>query len=216
MLYRIDYEHFLLHFIDYFTRKELISIKYIIISANVFNTDKMPMVSKAICFYPSNELTSNYQRNNDIELFNKDYFKELDSTNYLLYEYLIEPLTNHEPIIIICRTKENFIIDIFCQYMLEKYKIDCIDLNQLFINGKINSIEYNHNELKETAKNIKTEHAKNWFNTCKHTIDGRKQLVNTINDKLKKKIIKELGYDVKKINKSQYNEILNNDWVNDI
>ena len=46
MLYRIDFEHFLVHAIDHFTRVELNSFHYVIISAGIVNTGKAINVVK--------------------------------------------------------------------------------------------------------------------------------------------------------------------------
>lgn len=216
MLYRIDYEHFLLHAIDYFTRKELISINYIIISGNIFNTDKMPTVTRQVSLYPSSELINKYLANKNLDLFKQEYFYELDNVDNIIYSNLIKPLiNNHEPIFIICRIKENFIIDALIEFIHNKYKIDCIDLNKLFINGELSLIDYDQDKIKKVFKETEARVAKDWINMQKETKEGRKQLIKSMSDKVKAKLIKKLGYNTNKISKSEYDDILTNDWVNE-
>lgn len=216
MLYRIDYEHFLLHAIDYFTRKELISINYIIISGNIFNTDKMPTVTRQVSLYPSSELINKYLANKNLDLFKQEYFYELDNVDNIIYSNLIKPLiNNYEPIFIICRIKENFIIDALIEFIHNKYKIDCIDLNKLFINGELSLIDYDQDKIKKVFKETEARVAKDWINMQKETKEGRKQLIKSMSDKVKAKLIKKLGYNTNKISKSEYDDILTNDWVNE-
>ena len=215
MLYRIDLEHFLMHCIDYFTRKELTSIKYLIISNNIQNLDKAPNVYRSASEYPSSEILTNYYTNNDLTLFKNEYLTELKIVKNCIYRDIIYPIAHHEPLFIIYRAKENFIIDILTEFLSEEYHIDCIDLNKLFINGEIDPIIYDHDKITETDKKINKELKKEWIETQEETSAGRKQLLSRMSSKNKEKLIKKLGYNTDKLKESEYDSILNDEWVKD-
>ena len=46
MLYRIDYDHFLLHMIDHFTYDELMHMYYVILSSKIMNGNRSDHVTK--------------------------------------------------------------------------------------------------------------------------------------------------------------------------
>ena len=122
MLYRIDFEHFLVHAIDHFTRNELNSFHYIIISAGIINTGKMKNVVKVNTLFPVYEVYNQYLEFKNYDRFKENYFTQLeDYKKDSLYRSIIKPHANHESVVLICRQAENFIIDALCEFILKEF-----------------------------------------------------------------------------------------------
>ena len=215
MLFRIDYEHFLTHFIDYFTRNEILSFKYLIISAAIINTNKMENVSKCAWLYPSSEVIENYTFYKDDEIFKKEFYDELKSTSHMVNQYIVEPLVEKYNLILICRKQENTIIDTLVHYLKEEYCIDCIDLNKLFSTGSIGEISYDFDKIKEAFNKSHDENMKEHDKELAKSEAGRASLLMRMPLKERVKKLKELGYNPDKIPKEEIEQILINDWVKD-
>lgn len=218
MLYRIDYEHFLTHMIDYFTRAELLSLHYVIISNNILNTNKYPYVVKESALYPDRDTVMDYHNFKNYEKFKIKYFDELKVYHGLIYNSLFLPLFKHKSVVIICRKIENFIIDALCEYILEKFKVGSIDLNKLFSEGFIDNIIYpsDRDSMREVKHEMVKQMSKEMYEENLRTNSGRLKILNHMKLKHKLKFLKKLGYNPDKIKESEIDQIIIDDWVNQI
>ena len=216
MLYRIDFEHFLVHAIDHFTRVELNSFHYVIISAGIVNTGKARNVVKINTLFPDYEIYNDYLQYKNLERFKKNYFNKLDDYKEdVIYRSIINPLSKHESLLLICRRMENFIIDVLSEYLLKEFKIDTIDLNHLFINGVINNFNFSLEEFKENYINFKINAVKKLVELKEKSPSGRAELFAKMDEKDKRSLIKKIGYNPKNLNLEQIDSIIKNEWIPD-
>ena len=208
MLYRIDFEHFLVHAIDHFTKYELNSFHFIIISAGIVNTAKVSNVTKINTLFPNGEIFNQYMESHNLTRFNEFYKNQLDDYEPVFYKSIISPLDHHKSVVLICRQAENFIIDYLCKYILEKYKIDTIDLNHLFIHGVINDFNFDLDEFKKICIEQKIKSGKELIELKKQSPAGRTELFEAMKKKDKIHLIKEIGYNHKKLNNDNIDKII--------
>ena len=216
MLYRIDFEHFLVHAIDHFTRVELNSFHYVILSAGIVNTGKAINVVKINTLFPDYEIYNDYLQYKNLERFKENYFNQLeDYKEDVIYRSIISPLIKHKSLLLICRRMENFIIDVLSEYLLKEFKVDTIDLNHLFINGVINNFNFSLEEFKESCVNFKIDAAKKLVELKEKSPSGRAELFAKMDEKDKRNLIKKIGYNPKNLNLEQINSIIKNEWIPD-
>ena len=212
MLFRIDLEHYLTHMIDYFTRDELVSINYVIIGTIPSGSTNLRM-GKFNELYPSTELIEQYALTGDIESIRKGYYDELKDYESLLYSAFINPVLQGHSIMIICRRDENPYVDILTDYLREKTSLDCIDLNKLFLEGKVGSIEIDMSQIKKKSIEIRRKAAEETYRSHASTVGGRAKLLGMMSVKEKIRKLKDLGIKVGKSDLSNLDTILTEVWV---
>lgn len=223
MIYRIDWQHFLIHAIDHFTDMELRNIQYAIISAKVSNQGKQRNVVKLSELYPESEAIMIYAETQDKTLFEKMYLemlndedrtilKHVNHYDVLIYQALINPLLNHYDVMMICDQNENFYIDVLCKHMKKKFDIEVIDLNELFSKGRTGSIYIDRDIIWDNAVDIRRAAAKEELETKSTTRDGKESIIRMMPKKEKIRRLKEYGIDVRKEDMKDLDSMLLEEW----
>ena len=227
MIYRIDMQHFLSHAIDYFTAEELTHFQYAIISAAIKNGARMNNVVKASDFYPTPEIVAEYAEYSDKSIMEKMYMDFLNPKREndigldrnqmanIFYRTFINTLVMHVDVVIICDKSENDYIDVLCKVLKKEYKIDVIDLNKLFSEGRIGPIYIDRNEIWDRAVDIRRAAGKDQIRALESSSGGRLKLLQLMNKKQKIKKIKELGINITSHDNEDLDAILMDGWVND-
>jgi hypothetical protein len=215
MLFRISFENFLVHAIDHFTRDELLSMHYAIISAVVRNGGRM---AKDECvkinqLYPSSEIVVMMEAYSNKEAIEKAYLEELKGSENLIYLTFVVNILAHKNVCIVCCDRENLYIDILTNYLKKNYSLDCIDLNKLFMEGKVNPISINLNKIHNKSVSLRKSVIKDGKDYMNSTRDGRLLLLQKMNKQDKIKKLKELGIKVRKIDHKDLDELLLEEWV---
>lgn len=216
MIYRIDFQHFMTHAIDYFTRDELAHIQYAIISAKVANGGRATNVSKlSATIYPSTETVLAYAEFQDKKILEKMYTDELkeEFVGNVIYQAFVNPLINHYDVMIICDRVENDYIDILCSYLKKEFKIEVIDLNELFSKGKVGPIYIDRDAIWDKAVDIRRSAGRSQIEALSSTRDGRMKLVNMWNKKEKIHKLKELGIRITRGDMKELDKLLIDAWV---
>lgn len=222
MLYRIDIQHFLSHAIDYFTRNELAHCQYVIISAKIANTATCENVVKRNNIYPTNEIVETYAAYENKAVLEKMYMDLLKiegpKDNWLanvIYSTFVNPVINHQDVVIVCDKVENDYIDVLCKYLRRDFALECIDLNKLFTEGKVDGIYLDRNKIWDKAVDIRRASGVEMNKALSSTRDGRLGLLAKMTKKDKVGKLKELGIEVTKRDMGDLDKILMDAWVND-
>ena len=222
MLYRIDFQHYLSHAIDYFTRDELLHFKYVLVSATVANLSKQENVTKRVNIYPTTEIIEAYESTKNLRVMEEMYVdlltihnKQDEWVGEIIYTTFINPVLHHQDIVIVCDRDENDYIDVLCKHLRKTYALECIDLNKLFAEGHVGPLYINRDEIHDHAVSIRRAAAKKEIDNIATTSDGRMSLLEKMNTKEKILKLKELGIKVKGSDKTRLNELLIDAWVND-
>ena len=223
MLYRIDYQNFLLHAIDYLTLSDIISIQYAVISAKMKNTGSLPNVVSLMDLYPTAEMISTYVQTEDPEILYKMYKKFMDqndvgSKNASLfrqnvYQCLVKPVLDHNDIFIVCDRSENDYVTALARYIKEIFKLECIDLNELFQKGKVGPIYIDRTEIHDRSVKVAKESVKANYQYMETSSEGRARLLTMMSDKEKRKKLNELG--ITPFPGDDLDELLTDAWVDD-
>lgn len=222
MLYRIDFQHFLTHFIDYFSFDEITEAQYLIISAAVMNQHKQDNVVKCPDLYPTTEISRIYAETGDKKLMEKMYFdllKPKDGSKWndnVLYRYILNPLDHHFNIIIICDEKENDFIDVFAKYLKKTFSIEVINLNELFINGKLGPVYIDRDKIRDKTVDVRFRALQEEQKRLSATRDGRLQLISLMNKKEKKKKLKEIGVELQEGDEKKLDKLLIEEWADEL
>jgi len=227
LIYRIDQRHFLTHFIDYFPLREITHMQYAIISAKIRNSGKLQNVVKLPDLYPEPEIIIAYEESKDKNILEKMYFNFLDPSaedkermkrggSYFMYNIIyksfINPLFQHNDIVIVCDEEENDIIDVFCKYLKKKFKVDVIDLNELFKTGHVGNIYIDRSEIECAVVDIRRQCAKDEMDSLSSTQDGRAQLISMMTKKEKLKKLRKYGIDPTDEDKKNIDSLLLTLW----
>ena len=226
MIYRIDFQHFLIHAVDHFTAEDLSHFQYAIISASIANGARAQNVVKLNHLYPLPEIVVDYADHHDKSIMEKMYMDYLcpkkntdgitkDQMNNIFYKTFINPLINHVNIMIICDRSENEYIDVICKVLKKEYEIDVIDLNQLFSKGYVDDIYIDRDTISDIAVDIRRQAAIESRKSLETSSGGRLKLLDMMTKKEKIKKIEELGINVTNFNNDDLNQILIDAWVND-
>lgn len=223
MLYRIDMQHFLMHAVDYFTAVELCHFQYLVISAKITWQGRVMNGNKANILYPAPEIIATYAETSNAEIFEKEYYDMLDRKEYhdsnvswsgsTIYKSIINPILSHNDIVLICDSSENYILDAFCHYMKDRYKIEAINLNTLFAEGHIGPIYIDRDAIEDTTVDIRRAAGKDMVRALESSRDGRLKLIGMMNKKEKIQKLKELGIRISALDKGKIDALLIDAWV---
>lgn len=208
MIYRIDIQHYLTHAIDHFTRDDLgVHFEYVIFSAGIKNTKSVRNMIKLNELYPEPETISNYAEYKDKKIMEKMYLETLEPDkdcknkssywSYIVtYNVLINPLLNHQDIMIICQREENDYLDVFCKWLKKNFEIEVIDLNQLFTKGFVGPLYIDRSLIRDKAVDVRRAALNEEQKGKEATSDGRRILLDKMNKKEMKHKVKELEIDL--------------------
>jgi len=212
--------------IDYFTKEELLHCQYAIISASLGSQRYIESVVGLNILYPNYETIENFIETGDEEAAKKEYLEYLfpskkckDSDKYWLYDLLkrtfVDPLKLHHDVIIIYDDATKMYIDVLCDALKEKFKLEFLNLDTLFEKGRVGSIYLDMKAIEANMEVAKKYIDKNKHKSFEQTEAGRSQLLNemTVQEKIKK--LKKLGIKVDKhdINEKRLNKLLYDAWV---
>lgn len=224
MIYRIDYEKFLIHMIDHFTRDEILHMQYAIISAQIINSGHSNNTVKFNDLYPDPEIVCTYAETHDKELMRKMYMNQLESKDdemylyqveFLIYKIFLNPLELHQNICIICGKSENDFIDVLCEFLKKNFGIEVIDLNQLFTTGRVGSIYIDRDEIHDRCVTIRRAAEKTQKEALETTKEGRAELVHKhMKKKDKIRTLNKLGITPTSTKTEYLNELLTDAYVN--
>lgn len=225
MLYRIDYDKFLLHMIDHFTREELLHMQYLIISAVIRNAGHVPNVVKCNELYPSADVVSETYGTHDMDVLRRAYMSELKSKDPIVnfnmrsiyYRFILNPIDLHHDVCIICDKNENMYIDILCEFLKDEFGLDTINLNTLFTKGRVGSIYIDWTEVHNNVVDINRAVTKEMRDSLTTSRDGRTKLVyNIMNKKEKIKLLDEYGITPTSTKNEDLNEMLKEVYIDEI
>jgi uncharacterized protein YeaO (DUF488 family) len=199
--------------IDHFTKKELLGMQYALITAGIKNDSKADSVARILNLYPSADILPWYQEYHDNERFRKMYRDELKKEHDSIHEAFIKPILAHHSMVIVCRKIENEFIDILTEYMEEKFSLPCIDLNKLFIEGRVDKIYIDLDEIHNSSVKLRREAVKHKLETEELTRNGRLKHLAKMNKKDKIRKLEELGITITKADHSRLNQLLIEEWV---
>lgn len=223
MLYRIDFQHFLTHAIDHFTLDQICHFEYVIISAKVANGRRLKNTVKVNELYPDTDIVINYSEFKDKEIMEKMYFEMLQGggnkikkKNYgmILYNVFVNPLIQHNDIMIVCDKEENDYIEALCKYLKKYFHIESINLNQLFTKGYVDEIYISMDKIRDSAVDIRIMAAELAVESYETTRGGREFLLAKMTRKEKIQKLKKLGIKVSAKDKDNIDELLIEEWVN--
>lgn len=214
LLYRIDIERYLTHAIDHFTRDELASFEYAIIGT-LKNGPRCHNVAKINNLFPDNAVQDAFRDYVDKDTFKKMYYSYLDEYGKTIYLVFINPILQHKDILIICKEGENPYIDVLVEYLKEKFSLDCIDLNQLFIKGRVGSIYIDRDDIWNKAVDVRMEAGMHQIQALESTSDGRMEILKMASPKWKINKLKEIGIKVTKADLKDLDQLLIESWVED-
>lgn len=215
MLFRINYENFLVHMVDYFSAEELTSLNYLLVSAGIGAQGRCANVAKdAGGLYPNSDDISEYLDTENIEIFRKKYYGFLKkNAKPSAYANIIQPILKHRHnIVLMCRKDEDFYMDILIEFLSKEFNLQSINLNELFEKGETDIYYLDktavHNRSVEVAREIVEESKQAYMSTD----DGREKLVRHImSDKQKRHELKKMGIDFGK--KDNLDELLLAAWA---
>lgn len=221
MVYRIDIQHFLTHMIDHFSSDDLVRFQYKIISAKIVNEGLCGNVQKINELYPTSNIVSAYAEYEDTKILEKMFMSILEPDNskegdYIankVYRTIIDPLLNHQDIVLLCDKSENAYLDVLCEFLTKKFAIEVIDLNKLFTDGIVDPIYIDRKEINNKAVDIRRKAVNDMYRSLESTKDGREKLLSKMRTKDKKRKLKELGITVTS-NDTDLDKLLIDAWVN--
>ena len=184
MLYRIDFEHFILHAIDHFTRDELVHLQYLVVSAKVRSNHRATNVVKQSELYPLSEYVIDYASDHDESLLESRMFSEYDrivkEEPQVFYNFILNPLSRHVDIVLMCAKEENFYMDILCKYIKKEFDIEAIDLNELFTKGKVGPLRIDHDAIWDKTVDIRRAAGREALASLEPSSDGRMKIVTEL------------------------------------
>lgn len=228
ILYRIDFQHFLTHMIDYFPPEELIHFQYLVISAKISVEGKVGNCAKISMLYPDPELVAAYAESYDKTAFEKAYHDMLDKnatdgvekrkvtwSESIIAKSIIMPILNHDDVVIICDRVENYIVDAMCSYLKKKFDIDVIDFNELFKTGHVGPYRIDRDALRDRSVDINRAAARDMYRSLESTREGRLKILAGMTKKDKLRKLKDIGINVTKADMGRLDELLVDGWVED-
>lgn len=221
MIYRIDFQNFLLHAIDHLSFMDLNYCEYAIVSSRITCGLRDMHCARINLLYPKNEIVDHYAATGDYEQLEREMIKMYDDMlkedkTALFYNTFVKPIEDHINVMIVCHREENHYVDALCKFLKKRLYIEVIDLNQLFTKGKLDTIHYDYDKIRDRAvdirRNAKHEEAKSKASTE----EGRMQLLQEWDKKTKLKLCKNLKIRVRSnLREKDIDAILIDAWVKD-
>ena len=228
MLFRIDHERFLTHAIDHFTRNEIMSMGFLIVSAGVqhpqnrkwqngmtLQGESTGTTLKINELYPEDEVQELYFRFKTKDSIRELYFDQLKRFNYLFYNAIVSPILQYQNRTLICKMRENDYVDIIIEYIKKTFSIDCVDLNELFSTGRCGEIYIDRDEIHNKVVPLARKVFKDKREEQNMTEGGRLVSLGEMSKKEKLKLLKKLGIRVGEHEHDQIDELLMESWVAD-
>ena len=224
MVCRIDMEHFISHAIDYFTNEEISDWLFIVVSGGIpCGARAANRAMKCPILVPDSNMLCLYEEYEDKNIFKKayaDFLNDKDESGNgcksVLYSSIIRPSMQGYCVVILSKASENFFIDVLCDVLKKEYCVEVIDLNQLFIKGHIGPISIDNDAIHDATVEIRREAVREMQRSKESTADGRLQLVEMWDTRMRKKKLKDLGVKLSgSENKDEIRQLLIDAWVDE-
>lgn len=212
MLYRIDYERFLTHAIDYFTAEEILAMQFIVVGS-VATSGRIGNVLKKNDFYPNSEIQNIWIKHQKKDLIKKLYFEHLKKHQYPIYTYIVNNILNHQNVVLIHKDLEGPYLDLFCEFIEKEYDIETINLTELFITGRHGSVYIDMGKIHDSAVDIRRAATMEEKKALESSPSGRLQMLTEMSRKDKLAKLKERGIKVDKRDYKNLDKLLIEDWV---
>lgn len=225
MLYRIDYDRFLLHMIDHFTREEILHMSFLVISGSVMNSGHADNVTKCLDLFPSADVIEATHGIEDMDIIRKAYLSELNPTEpitkssmaALYYKYILNPIELHHDVCIICAKTENKYIDVLCEFLKDEFDLEAINLNTLFTKGRVGPLYIDLDRIHDNCVDYRRKSVKALRDSMNTTREGRTKLVYKImNKKAKIKLLDSYGITPTSTKTKDLNEMLQEVYIDEI
>ena len=227
MLYRINYKHFLVYGIDYFSLEEITGIQYAVFSAKVANLGKLRNVAKISGLYPTVDIVLAYSDTGDKEVMKKMYLdflegKDLDNpeewnpTMGMVYGAFVNPLLKHYDVMIVCDESEDDYVDVLCEFLEKRFGVEAINLNQLFDTGHVGPLYIDRDQIRDRAVDIRRMAAKEQTKTYETSREGRMHLLGMMNKHEMKKRLEGLEFDTRGMTEQEMRDMLIEEWCNEL
>lgn len=223
MIYRIDFQHFMTHAIDYFSLPELTHFQYMVVSMKIGVNGTSSNVHKNGNLYPTPDMIEAFAECGDDSIVQKMYDEYLTIKTQddewiagMLYKGMINPLLEHYDVMLVCDRTENIYLDAIAAHMKRVYRLEIIDLNQLFEKGHVGPIRIDRGEIRDKAVTIRRMAGNEMYRSLSSTSDGRATLLQNFNRKEKFSKLKKLGIRVSKDESdTELDKLLTESWVCD-
>jgi len=206
--------------IDYFTKNELLHFQYVLLG-KVTNNGKLESVGNCNLLYPSVDVIDIYEEGN-IKAAKKMYreylFPKNENKNWiypLLNETFINTLTLHHDVILMYTDDVKPYIDFLMEFLYDELKLEFLDLNKLFEEGKVGPLYLDLKALQKKIRPMIREEQERKNALVASTEQGRNNLLSKMNTQDKIKKLKELGIKVSKddIKEKKLDKLLHDAWV---
>ena len=223
MLYCIDYEHFMVDMIDFFTREEILSFIYIDISVRTPH-DQSNYSAKVMAFVPSSESEFYMAEHSDEKVADDMYYEQLSfglntpdrdqNTRHIWYKFILGPLRDHANVMLMCLRPEMHYMKTLCKFIKNEFGIDTINLNKLFTDGHVGNLVIDFKELKDRTRDIKTSWKEHNILQRSMDVNGRRELMKDMTKKEKIKQLKAVGVSYIPKSEEEIDALLTESWVN--
>lgn len=222
MLYRITQRNFIMYAIDYFTKEELLNMKYIIISAMVQNSGRSNNVTKMNNLYPSVDMIEEHSigNNDNLEkqystlIFGEEEGIDINGTAVSDIYVIVQLVLEGAPVMLVCGDKgeEDYFMDILCNIIEKRFSLETINLNKFFTEGHIDPYHINQNKIHNKLVPIRRMIIKAKFRDKSSSRDGKAELISKMTKKQKLKYLKRFGLDHIDPDDKSIDEILLEAW----
>lgn len=225
MVYRVNWKNFLIHMIDWFSFQDLMEMNWLIMSVPLGTNGTNSRIVKSIQLYPGSEIVDLYVETQDYETAKKMYFDQLTKpdddddeitaslSEITVYQYVLAPMENFCNVCIICMEDEDWIVDMFCDFIKERLFIDTIDLNRLFQKGNVHGFKLNRNKIRDKGVDLRRMSILVNRKNLEMTVEGRLGLMKKMTKKEKLKKLKKLGIKVHEKDEKKIDQLLMDAWV---
>lgn len=201
--------------IDYFPADELETFQYAIISKKIAMNNRIENGNKISVLWPSNDIVNDYYEHQNYEAMKRMYLEWLDRKECrgAIYDCFVTTMIANQSVVIMCRDIETPFIKVFCEYLEDKYSIECGDLNQLFTKGKMGSVYIDKKEIHNRAVDLRIKVGIEKVKSRETTSEGRLELLKLMKTQDKIDKLKQLGFKVTKRDKPNLDKMLIEEWV---
>lgn len=226
MLYCIDYEHFMVDMIDFFTKEEILSFIYLNTSVIIPDHESNYSV-KLMYMVPSSDSEYYISEKDDKKMADELYYQQLlngvntpyrgENTRHMWYKYLLGPLRNHQNVMMMCLRREMHYMDVLCKFIKEEFGVETINLNKLFTEGRVGDLVIDFHEFKDRTKDLRDswkEHNHQERMIAAQTYDGRLNLMQDMSKKEKIKQLELIGVSYIPKDEDEIDALLMESWVN--
>ena len=143
------------------------------------------------------------------------YYEELSELNYIIYRAFVNTVMIHHDILILCRENENEYIDVLVEYIHGTFGLECINLNDLFIKGRVGPYSLDRTLIHNKTVDMRYQYGNDMMRELESTEGGREKLLSSMTKKQKIERLESLGIIVNKSDHDELDNLLREEWVID-